>query len=221
MPGVQVPHRPPFPKCSDRKRCVNRRKRLQYTDAVNTDRPVTTLLGEWRNGDNDAGRELIVLMQPELRRMAAHYMRGERSGHTLQPTALVNSLYLELMGGTPVAWQDRAHFLAVASTLLRRVLVEHARRRNAAKRGGGAASGELDDRAGAVEPPDEQVLDIHHALEELEAMDARAGKVIELRYYGGLTETETAEVLGISLSTLRRDWEFSRAWLAGRLKAPP
>jgi len=188
---------------------------------VETDRPVATLLSAWRKGDVAAGRDLIVLLQPELRRIAAHHMRGERPGHTLQPTALVNSLYLELMDGAAVDWQDRAHFLAVASNVLRRILVEHARRRNAAKRGGGAAGVELDDGAGAMAPPDDQTLDIHHALEELETMDARAGKVIELRYYGGLTESETAEVLGISVSTLRRDWEFARAWLADRLKGSP
>jgi len=188
---------------------------------VETERPVTGLLGAWRKGDKDAGRELIVLLQPELRRIAAHQMRGERPGHTLQPTALVNALYLELMGGAEVEWQDRAHFMAVASNVLRRVLVEHARRRSAAKRGGGVAGTELDEAAGALAPPDDQILDIHRALEELEAMDERAGKVIELRYYGGLTETETAEVLGISISTLRRDWEFARAWLAERLKGSP
>ena len=183
-----------------------------------TDSPVTALLREWRKGDAEAGRELIVLLQPELRRMAAYHMRGERIGHTLQPTALVNELYLQLLNGVAVEWQDRAHFLAVASNLLRRVLVEHARRRSAAKRGSGAVLAELDDKAVAMDPMDEQILDIHVALEELEAMDTRAAKVIELRYYGGLTEVETADVLGISISTLKRDWEFARAWLGARLK---
>lgn len=198
--------------------CGRPGKQFNYTWAMATDSPVTALLREWRKGDAEAGRELIVLLQPELRRMAAYHMRGERIGHTLQPTALVNELYLQLLNGVAVEWQDRAHFLAVASNLLRRVLVEHARRRSAAKRGSGAVLAELDDKAVAMDPMDEQILDIHVALEELEAMDTRAAKVIELRYYGGLTEVETADVLGISISTLKRDWEFARAWLGARLK---
>lgn len=163
-----------------------------------------------------------MLLQPELRRIAAHHMQRERAGHTLQPTAVVNALYLEMMPGVNVEWQDRAHFLAVASHIVRRVLVQHARRRNTAKRGGGAQPVELDDAvleaANPSDPPDDEILDIHRALEEFEKLDPRAGKVIELRYYGGLTEEEAAEVLGISMSTLRRDWNVARAWLGARLK---
>jgi len=176
------------------------------------------LLRAWAKGDEAAGRDLIVLLQPELRRIAAHRMRRERPGHTLQPTALVNALYLELIDGCKVEFQDRAHFLAIASNLLRRVLVEHARRRGAAKRGGGAVVVELKDDAGLAGPIAEEILDLHAALTELEALDPRAGRLIELRYFGGLTEGEAAEALGISMSTLKRDWVVARAWLADRLQ---
>lgn len=200
--------------------CGRLEKQFKYTEPVETDRPVTTLLRAWRGGDEGAGRELIVLLQPELHRIAAQQMRRERPGHTLQPTALVNALYVEMMEGVKVEWQDRAHFLAVASNLLRRLLVEYARKRNAAKRGGGQIAAELDENAVAASPgADAEVLDIHSALEELEALDPRPAKVIELRYFGGLTETETAEVMKISLTTMKRDFAFARAWLADRLSS--
>jgi RNA polymerase sigma factor (TIGR02999 family) len=156
-------------------------------------------------------------MQPELRRIAAAYMRKERQEHTLQATALVNELYLRLMGGAAVEWQDRAHFLAVASQQLRRILVDYAREKLAEKRGGGAEATTLVDGTAATPPFEERLLDLHRALDELAAMDARAAQVIEVRYFGGLTEKETAEVLGISLATLKRDWAAGRAWLVDRL----
>jgi RNA polymerase sigma-70 factor, ECF subfamily len=139
-------------------------------------------------------------------------------GHTLQPTALVNELYLELLRGVAVDWKDRAHFLGVAAKVLRRVLVEHARSRGAAKRGGGEAPGELREGMATAPAADEELLDLHWALEELEAMDQRAARVVELRYFGGLTEAETAEAMGVSLSTMKRDWEVARAWLGDRLR---
>jgi RNA polymerase sigma-70 factor, ECF subfamily len=179
--------------------------------------PVTTLLLDWRHGNSEAGKELLVRMQPELRQIAARYMQREQAGHTLQPTALVNELFLKLMGGVTVQWQDRAHFLAVASQQLRRILVDHARQRRADKRGGGIAATELVEGSAVVPPFEESLLDLHHALDELSALDSRAAQAIELRYFGGLTEKEAAEVLGISIATLKRDWEAGRAWLVDRL----
>jgi RNA polymerase sigma factor (TIGR02999 family) len=179
--------------------------------------PVTTLLMNWRQGDREAGNQLMVRMQPELRRIAAGYMRQERPGHTLQATALMNELYLRLMGGGAVEWQDRAHFLAVAARLLRRILVDHARESLAGKRGGGAAVTTLKEGSARSPSFDERLLDLHAALDELASMDGRVAQVIELRYFGGLTEKEAAETLGISVATLKRDWEAGRAWLVGRL----
>ena len=172
---------------------------------------------DWRKGDPEAGKELLARMQPELRRIAAGYMRKEHPGHTLQATALLNELYLRLIGGAVVEWRDRAHFLAVAAQQLRRILVDHARERLAQKRGGGAAVTMLTEGSARTPPFDESLLDLHRALDELAAMDGRTAQVIELRYFGGLTEQEAAEVLGISVATLKRDWEAGRAWLVGRL----
>src|SRR3984885_7203893 len=175
--------------------------------------PVTTLLLDWREGNLAAGKELLARMQPELRRIAAGYMHRERAGHTLQPTALVNELFLKLIGGAAVEWQDRAHFLAVASQQLRRILVDYARERRAEKRGGEWHATTLVEQSAVARPFEENLLDLHHALDELSALDPRAAQVIELRYFGGLTEKESAEVLRISVATLKRDWEAGRAWL--------
>ena len=181
------------------------------------DQPVTTLLMEWRTGNQDAGRELFSRMQPELRRIAAMYMRRERPGHTLQPTALVNELYLRFIGNEPVQWQDRAHFLAVASQQLRSILVNAARARKAAKRGRGVPAETLKEGSSHSRPMEDQILDLHIALEKLAELDARAAQVIELRYFGGLTEKEAAEATGISVATLKRDWEIGRAFLIDQL----
>jgi len=181
--------------------------------------PATTvLLLEWRNGNRDAGRELFKRMQPELRRIAAVYMSREGPGHTLQPTALVNELFLRFIGDEPVAWQDRAHFLAVASRNVRRILVDHARDRRAAKRGGEAPRAPLNDQIAAAPSFDDEVLDLHIALEKLEALEPRAAQVVELRYFGGLTEKEAAEVMGVSVATVKRDWDVGRAFLIAEMK---
>jgi len=164
-----------------------------------------------------AGNELLARMQPELRRIAASHLRRERAGHTLQPTALVNELYVKLMAGTTVEWQDQAHFLAVAAQQVRRILVDHARRRQSEKRGGGLQATTLGEALAITKPFEESLLDLHAALDELSALDPRAAQVIELRFFGGLTEKEGALVLGISIATLKRDWEAGRAWLVGRL----
>ena len=182
-----------------------------------TEQPVTTLLLHWRQGNRMAGNELLARMQPELRRIAASYLRRERAGHTLQPTALVNELYVKLMAGATVEWQDQAHFLAVAAQQVRRILVDHARRRQSEKRGGGLQATTLGEALAITKPFEESLLDLHAALDELSALDPRAAQVIELRFFGGLTEKEGALVLGISIATLKRDWEAGRAWLVGRL----
>ncbi|MFN7939415.1 MAG: sigma-70 family RNA polymerase sigma factor [Bryobacteraceae bacterium] len=176
------------------------------------------LLNAWRNGDQQAARQLIARLQPELRRIAAHHMRSERPNHTLQPTAIVNEAFLQMMRGMDIDWRDRAHFLSVASNVLRRILVEYARQAKATKRGGGSPHQAIEDNQPASPASDfDRILDVHNALEELETTDPRSAKIIELRYFGGLTEQETAESMNVSLTTLRRDWQFARAWLAQRL----
>jgi RNA polymerase sigma factor (TIGR02999 family) len=194
------------------------KKQLIYTTKGMGEQAVTSLLQGWRRGDRESGNELLARMQPELRRIAARYMRQESRHITLQPTVLVNELYLKLMDGAAVEWQDRAHFLAVACQQLRRILVDHARERTAEKRGSGADVVTLVETSAATPPFEEKVLDLHMALNELTTLDERAARVIELRYFGGLTESESAEVLGISIATLKRDWEAGRAWLIARLK---
>lgn len=171
---------------------------------------VSQLLVAWRGGDRGALDRLIPLVHAELHRMAEECMRGERAGHTLQPTALVNEAYLRLLGST-VAWQDRAHFFAVAATTMRRVLVDHARARGRLKRAARPVS--LEDSLLVAPDRADDLLVVNDALDRLESQDARAAKVVELHYFGGLTYEETAEALGISAATVDRDLRFARAWL--------
>ena len=179
---------------------------------------VTTLLASWRQGDQRAADKLASTVYDELRRLAAHYMRGERVDHTLEPTALVNEMYLKLIAAEPVAWQNRAHFFAVAAQQLRRILVNHARDRQAAKRGGKRVKLSLSYANGVEQPREQDLLELDEALEKLEQVDSRAARVIELRFFAGLTEEESAEALGISIATLKRDWTFGRAWLLRHLQ---
>jgi RNA polymerase sigma factor (TIGR02999 family) len=144
-------------------------------------------------------------------------MRRERGGHTLQATALVHEVYLRLCGSEPIDWQNRAHFFAVAAQQLRRILVDHARRRESEKRGGGGLTFSLDEADGAVIYPDDRLLALDEALARLDSLDERAAKVTELRYFGGLSEKEASEALEISVATLKRDWAFARTWLASQL----
>lgn len=178
---------------------------------------ITRLLHEWRSGNKDAAGRLIELVYRELHRMASREMRRERSEHTLQTTALVHEVYLRLCGAEPVQWKDRTHFFAVAAQQLRRVLVDHARRVRSKKRGGGDIIATLFDSDGAAWHFDERLLAVDEALSKLEELDPRAAKVIELRFFGGLTEAEVADALDISLTTLKRDWDFGRSWLATQL----
>ena len=178
---------------------------------------ITHLLLEWRSGNKDAAGRLMELVYRELHRMASREMRRERGEHTLQTTALVHEVYLRLCGAEPIQLRDRTHFFAVAAQQLRRVLVDHARRVRSEKRGGAKITATLFDSDGAAWAIDERLLAVDESLSRLETLDPRAAKVIELRFFGGLTETEAAEALDISLATLKRDWDFARSWLATQL----
>jgi RNA polymerase sigma factor (TIGR02999 family) len=184
-----------------------------------TDDPheITRLLGDWRSGQPEAGSRLMELVYKELHQIAARRMRRERGGHTLQATALVHEVYLRLCGSEAIDWQNRAHFFAVAAQQLRRILVDHARRRRSEKRGGGGLTFSLHEGDGPVIDRDDRLLALDEALGRLESLDERAAKVTELRYFGGLSEKEASEALGISVATLKRDWAFARTWLASQL----
>ena len=176
-----------------------------------------TLLGRWRDGDREAGDRVITITYAELRRLAAYYFRRESSGHTLQPTALVNEVFLKLSSGEPVQWQNRAHFFAVAARQMRRILIDHARRRRALKRNDSEMQISLSPKRAGLGPRFENLLAMDEAIEGLEDLDSRAARVVELRVFGGLKEAEIASALGISVATVKRDWNFARAWLLTRL----
>ncbi len=180
---------------------------------------LTFWLVEWRNGNQEAAGRLFEAAYQELRRLAAWHLRHERPDHTLQPTALVNELYLKFFAGQPVEWQNRAHFFAVAARQMRRILIDHARARLAEKRGGREPGLLMAEVNGVAAPRSEELLQLDHALHRLEEFDQRAARVVELRFFGGLTEAEAAEVLQISLTTLKRDWEFARAWLVDQFRS--
>jgi RNA polymerase sigma factor (TIGR02999 family) len=174
---------------------------------------VTQLLQQWSHGDDAALTELTPLVYEELRRLAHHYMGGERPDHTLQTTALVNEAYLRLADQTNPRWQNRAHFFAVAARAMRQILVSYARGQRSQKRGGGALKVDLDEAALVSPEESKEIVDLHEALEQLSALDSRKAQVVELKYFGGLNYDEMAEVLKISPVTVRRDWKFARAWL--------
>lgn len=183
---------------------------------------VTALLQRLNGGDTAAFDQLLPLVYQQLRRQAALLMRSERSDHTLQPTALINEAFLRLVGQTDVRWQNRAHFLAVAAQAMRRVLVDYARTRVRDKRGAGAQRVELDDLGQApIVPSPEEVLDLHLALQTLADIDPQQARVVELRYFGGLTIEETAQVLDVSPATVKREWTMAKAWLHARIVAGP
>jgi RNA polymerase sigma-70 factor, ECF subfamily len=174
---------------------------------------VTQLLLDWRNGDQTALDRLMPLVYEELRRIAAHYMRNERQGHTLQTSALVNEAYLRLVDHENIEWQNRAHFFGVAAQAIRRILVDYARTRNYQKRGGGARQVSLDEAATVAEEHEAEMIELDDALNELARIDERKCHVVELRYFGGLSVEETAEALGVSIQTVGRDWNTAKAWL--------
>ncbi|MEZ5426462.1 MAG: sigma-70 family RNA polymerase sigma factor [Pyrinomonadaceae bacterium] len=175
---------------------------------------ITKLLVDWGRGDEEALEKLMPLVYDELRRLAGHFMNNQKAGHTLQTTALVNEAYLRLIDSSRVRWQDRTHFFAVSAQLMRRILVDAARTRNSLKRGGPDAQKiELDENL-AVSPNERvDLLALDEALEELARMSPRQSQVVELRYFGGLSEEEIAEALKISARTVRREWSAARAWL--------
>lgn len=179
--------------------------------------PLTSLLREWRQGDEAGAGKILALMYPELRGIAARFLRDERPGHTLQPTALVNELYLRLASGALPECRNRAHFLALATQIIRRILVDHARSRLAERRGGDLDRVPLDSVRLSADCSYELLLDVNDALDELTESDARAAAVVEMRFFGGLEEKEIAEILGVSEITVKRDWKFARSWLLARL----
>ena len=173
---------------------------------------------DWRQGDHAALRELTPLVHEDLRRLAHHYMSGQRPDHTLQTTALVNEVYLRLAGQTNPSWQDRVHFIAVAARAMRQILINYANRYRTQKRGGGALKVALDEVALVSPEQSKEIIELHEALERLATLDARKAEVVELKYFGGLNYDEIAEVLKISAITVRRDWEFARTWLYSELR---
>jgi RNA polymerase sigma-70 factor (ECF subfamily) len=174
---------------------------------------VTQLLQQWSQGNDSALEELTPLVYEELRRLAHHYMEGQRPDHTLQTTALVNEAYLRLADQTNPSWQNRAHFFAVAARAMRQIVVDYARSQRSQKRGGGVLRVELDEAAIVSPAESQEIVDLHEALERLATLDSRKAQVVELKYFGGLNYDEMAEVLKISRVTVRRDWEFARLWL--------
>ena len=179
--------------------------------------PVTALLRAWSGGDEEALPALLPLVEAELRRLARAYMARERMGHTLQATALVNEAFLRLIDARQVAWQDRAHFLGISARLMRRVLVDHARTRGARKRGDGDYKVPLEDDMAVSPAPDVDLVDLDRALDALSLVDERKCRVIEMRFFGGMTVEETAEVLHVSTDTVKRDWRLAKLWLLREL----
>ncbi len=182
---------------------------------------ITALLHRFQTGDAAVQNRLVEAVQDELRVIAARYMRREKAGHTLQTTALVNEAYLKLINIKAATWQDRAHFFAVASQIMRRILVDHARQHLAGKRGGGLEALPLNEALVFSSEKSGQLVQLDEALALLEQHDPRAARVIELRFFGGLSVDETAEVLRTSSRTVRREWTFARAWLREQLGLSP
>ena len=180
---------------------------------------VTQLLRAWSDGDESALDSLLPLVDAELRRLARTYMARERLGHTLQTTALVNEAFMRLVDARSVTWQDRAHFLGIAARLMRRVLVDHARARGMKKRGGGNYTVALDEGMAVSPPSDVNLLALDRALQALAAIDERKSRVIEMRFFGGMTVEETAAALGVSPDTVKRDWRLAKLWLLRELEA--
>ena len=178
---------------------------------------VTQLLMAWNDGDQTALERLIPLVHAELHRIARRYMSNERAGHTLQTSALINEAYLRLIDAQQVRWQNRAHFFGIAAQLMRRVLVDFARSRGYKKRGGGAVQVSLDETMVITKERGEDLVALDEALSALSELDERKGRVVEMRFFGGLSEKEIAEALTVSQETVRRDWRLAKSWLRRRL----
>jgi RNA polymerase sigma factor (TIGR02999 family) len=184
-------------------------------------RDLTTLLVKWRNGDRSALDQMTPLLYEELRRLARHFLASERSDHTLQPTALVHEAYLRLIDQHSVDWRNRAHFMAMAATMMRRILINHAQAHNAAKREGSAEVVSLEDAFDVFTDPRIDLLHLNTTLDRLSGLDPQQGRVVELRYFGGLSIEETAEALGISPATVKREWSTARLWLMQQMSSGP
>lgn len=180
---------------------------------------VTILLAELTKGNEEAASKLIPMVYDELRRLAGGYMRRERGDHTLQPTALVHEAYLKLVAQRSVDWKSRAHFFGIAAQVMRRILVDYARGHLREKRGGGQRAVPMDETLVFAPEQSLELVKLDEALERLAKLDPRQGKIVELRFFGGLTVEQTAELLGISPKTVKRDWSMAKAWLHGELKA--
>jgi len=178
---------------------------------------VTQLLERWAHGDRAAFETMAGVVHRELRQIAEAYLRRERPGHTLQPTALVNEAYMKMLDITQVSWQNKAHFIGVAANQMRRILVDHARNHNAQKRGGEFQILTLNEEIDKADEESTDLIALDDALNELAKMDPVKAKIVELRYFGGLSTTETAEVLGVSPITVKRHWKLTKAWLYGQL----
>ncbi|GAC1537972.1 MAG: sigma-70 family RNA polymerase sigma factor [Myxococcales bacterium] len=188
--------------------------------AVLRPRNITGLLAAWNNGERQAFAELVPLVYDDLRRIAQRCLRQERQALTLSPTALVHEAYVRLIDKDQVGWRDRTHFFAVAAQTMRRILVEHARRRRAARRGGADLSLPIDETVASDDRRDVDLIWLDHALKGLAALDAKQGQIVELRYFDGLTIKETAEALAVSVSTVKREWNLARSWLYRELSRP-
>lgn len=195
------------------------RDKIHKAMALATTSNITGLLAAWKQGDEAALEQLTPLVYRELHRLAHGYLKGERQGHVLQTTALVNEAFVRLLDWEQVEWQDRAHFFGVATKLMRHILVQFAREQRAAKRGGRAMQVSLSEAANVSARHNPDLVKLDDALNELEKLDARQARPVELRFFGGLSLEETAEVLRVSLSTMRRDWRMAKAWLHQQLSA--
>lgn len=190
---------------------------LRFLGAVElqqeSSKAVTQLLVRWRAGDREALDSLMPLVYAELRRLAQHYLSRERSDHTLQSTALVHEAYLRLAGQNPPHWENRAHFFGIAAHIMRQILVEYARAKNTAKRGAGSCKITLDDALEIQQKTDVDVIALDAALDRLSELDPQQSRIVEMRFFAGLTIEDTAEVIGVSPATVKRDWTSARAWL--------
>ena len=185
---------------------------------MTTQHEITRLLADWSNGDRQALEKLTPLVYDELRRLAGRYLRQERAGHTLQSTALVHEAYMKLVGQNNVRWQNRAHFFGIAAQMIRRILVDYARARKADKRGSGAEKLSLDEAIALPGGQDLDLVALDDALEGLAKIDQRQSRLVELRFFAGLTIEETAEVMQMSLATAKRDWVSAKAWLSREVR---
>jgi len=179
---------------------------------------ISRILSDWNSGNRESADTLLTLVYRELRKIAEQYMKKERAEHTLQPTALVHEAYMRLIDISDIDWQSRAHFFAVSSNVMRNILVDYARARVTEKRGGGAQRISLDDATGLTDEKEVDVLAVDEALKQLSEFDERQSRIIELRFFGGLTIDETAHVLEISPATVKREWVLARTWLFRELK---